>query len=47
VAAGTSPNTIIERENPGAFAYDNWHQFFAPYIAQQPTEAPQGVDAVV
>ncbi|MEO5929078.1 MAG: FAD-dependent oxidoreductase [Candidatus Kapaibacterium sp.] len=32
VAAGTSPNTIIERENPGAFAYDKWNQFFAPFV---------------
>jgi len=32
VAAGTAPNTIIERENPGAFSYDKWEQFFAPHI---------------
>ncbi len=32
VAAGTSPNTIIERETPGAFTYDTWNQFFAPHV---------------
>lgn len=31
IAAGTAPNTIIERENPGAFAYDEWQQYFAPH----------------
>jgi NADPH-dependent glutamate synthase beta subunit-like oxidoreductase/NAD(P)H-flavin reductase len=37
VAAGTSPNTIIERENPGSFAYDSWKQFFAPYVESTPS----------
>ncbi len=32
VAAGTSPNTVIERETPGAFMYDSWNQFFAPHV---------------
>ncbi|HVZ41949.1 MAG TPA: FAD-dependent oxidoreductase [Candidatus Kapabacteria bacterium] len=36
VAAGTQPNTIIERETPGMFAYDEWNQYFAQY-----TDAPQ------
>ncbi len=31
VAAGTAPNTIIERENPSEFAYDSWNQYFAPH----------------
>jgi len=31
VAAGTSPNTIYEREFPGTFAMDKWGQFFQPY----------------
>ena len=31
VAAGTSPNTIYEREKPGTFALDEWQDFFAPH----------------
>ncbi|HEX7313559.1 MAG TPA: FAD-dependent oxidoreductase [Pyrinomonadaceae bacterium] len=31
VAAGTSPNTIYEREQPGTFALDDWKEFFAPH----------------
>jgi NAD(P)H-flavin reductase len=31
VAAGTSPNTIYERERPGTFALDEWGEFFAPH----------------
>ncbi|MDT7779156.1 MAG: hypothetical protein QOC99_1668 [Acidobacteriota bacterium] len=31
VAAGTSPNTIYERESPGTFALDEWREFFAPH----------------
>ncbi len=31
VAAGTSPNTIYEREFPGTFLKDKWNQFFQPY----------------
>jgi NADPH-dependent glutamate synthase beta subunit-like oxidoreductase/NAD(P)H-flavin reductase len=33
VAAGTSPNTIYEREQPGTFALDEWREFFAPHRA--------------
>ncbi|HEX8128675.1 MAG TPA: FAD-dependent oxidoreductase [Pyrinomonadaceae bacterium] len=31
VAAGTSPNTIYEREQPGTFKLDEWGEFFAPH----------------
>ncbi|MGH9941882.1 MAG: pyridine nucleotide-disulfide oxidoreductase [Pyrinomonadaceae bacterium] len=31
VAAGTSPNTIYEKERPGTFALDEWREFFAPH----------------
>ncbi|HEX8186842.1 MAG TPA: FAD-dependent oxidoreductase, partial [Pyrinomonadaceae bacterium] len=35
VAAGTSPNTIYERERPGTFALDDWKEFFAPHRAER------------
>ena len=31
VAAGTSPNIIYEREQPGTFKLDEWKEFFAPH----------------
>jgi NADPH-dependent glutamate synthase beta subunit-like oxidoreductase/NAD(P)H-flavin reductase len=31
VAAGTSPNVIYEKENPGTFKLDEWKQYFAPH----------------
>ncbi len=31
VAAGTSPNIIYEKEQPGTFKLDEWNQFFAPH----------------
>ncbi|MGI8469672.1 MAG: FAD-dependent oxidoreductase, partial [Pyrinomonadaceae bacterium] len=31
VAAGTSPNVIYEKENPGTFKLDEWRQYFAPH----------------
>jgi len=31
VAAGTSPNVIYEKENPGTFKLDDWRQFFQPF----------------
>ncbi|HYM33888.1 MAG TPA: hypothetical protein VET48_00760, partial [Steroidobacteraceae bacterium] len=31
VAAGTSPNTIYERERPGTFTKDKWDNFFQPH----------------
>jgi NADPH-dependent glutamate synthase beta subunit-like oxidoreductase/NAD(P)H-flavin reductase len=31
VAAGTSPNTIYERERPSTFKLDEWGEFFAPH----------------
>ncbi|HEX8336892.1 MAG TPA: FAD-dependent oxidoreductase, partial [Pyrinomonadaceae bacterium] len=35
VAAGTSPNTIYERERPGTFALDDWKEFFAPHRVEK------------
>ncbi|HEV3470229.1 MAG TPA: FAD-dependent oxidoreductase [Pyrinomonadaceae bacterium] len=35
VAAGTSPNTIYEKERPGTFALDEWREFFAPHKAER------------
>jgi NADPH-dependent glutamate synthase beta subunit-like oxidoreductase/NAD(P)H-flavin reductase len=35
VAAGTSPNTIYERERPGTFALDDWREFFAPHRVER------------
>jgi NADPH-dependent glutamate synthase beta subunit-like oxidoreductase/NAD(P)H-flavin reductase len=35
VAAGTSPNTIYERERPGTFALDDWKEFFAPHKVER------------
>jgi NADPH-dependent glutamate synthase beta subunit-like oxidoreductase/NAD(P)H-flavin reductase len=35
VAAGTSPNTIYEREQPGTFALDEWREFFAPHRVEK------------
>ena len=35
VAAGTSPNVIYEKENPGTFKLDEWKQFFAPHKLQK------------
>ena len=31
IAAGTSPNVIYEKENPGTFKLDEWKQYFAPH----------------
>jgi NADPH-dependent glutamate synthase beta subunit-like oxidoreductase len=40
IAAGTSPNTIIDRENPNSvFEYDKWQQFFAPFTVKQSVDA--------
>jgi NADPH-dependent glutamate synthase beta subunit-like oxidoreductase len=42
VAAGTSPNTIIDRENPTSqFEYDQWHQFFAPFMVKEEAEVAE------
>jgi hypothetical protein len=35
VAAGTSPNVIYEKENPGTFQLDEWRQFFQPYKVER------------
>lgn len=32
VAAGTVPNVMYERENPGAFQLDNWNEFYKSYV---------------
>lgn len=37
VAAGTSPNTIYEREQPGTFKLDEWGEFFAPHKIERVT----------
>ncbi len=31
VAAGTAPNVIYEKENPGTFKLDSWQQYFQPH----------------
>jgi NADPH-dependent glutamate synthase beta subunit-like oxidoreductase/NAD(P)H-flavin reductase len=38
VAAGTSPNTIYEREHAGSFALDEWREFFAPHKVEPDAE---------
>ncbi|HEX3560020.1 MAG TPA: FAD-dependent oxidoreductase [Pyrinomonadaceae bacterium] len=38
VAAGTSPNTIYERERPGTFALDEWREFFSPHKVERGVE---------
>ena len=38
VAAGTSPNTIYERERPGTFALDEWREFFAPHKLERDSD---------
>ncbi len=46
VAAGTSPNTIYEKERPGTFALDEWREFFAPHkVVRAETGAWQLVPA--
>ncbi len=35
VAAGTSPNVIYEKENPGTFQLDEWRQFFQPFRVER------------
>ena len=35
VAAGTSPNTIYEKEQPGTFILDQWKEFFAPHKVER------------
>jgi len=39
VAAGTSPNTIYEREQPGTFKLDEWGEFFAPHKIERNGDA--------
>jgi len=40
IAAGTSPNTIYEKERPGTFRKDEWGHFFRTYHAE--THTPGG-----
>ena len=45
VAAGTSPNTIYEKERPGTFALDERRDFFAPHKVVDEGGAPRLVPA--
>lgn len=38
IAAGTSPNTIYEREAPGTFTLDKWKQYFRQYARSEEEE---------
>ncbi len=38
VAAGTSPNTIYEKERPGTFKMDDWKDFFRSYALDDSDE---------
>ncbi|HLL17126.1 MAG TPA: hypothetical protein VK388_18850, partial [Pyrinomonadaceae bacterium] len=42
VAAGTSPNTIYEREQPGTFKLDEWGEFFAPHKIERDGDGAGG-----
>ncbi len=46
VAAGTSPNVMYEKENPGVFAYDKRRQFFLPHKATVNAEGKLVVEPV-
>jgi NADPH-dependent glutamate synthase beta subunit-like oxidoreductase/NAD(P)H-flavin reductase len=35
IAAGTAPNVIYEKENPGTFKLDEWKQYFAPHKVEK------------
>jgi NADPH-dependent glutamate synthase beta subunit-like oxidoreductase/NAD(P)H-flavin reductase len=39
VAAGTSPNTIYEKEKPGTFTMDKWRDFFQSFSLEESGEA--------
>ncbi|MBX3244201.1 MAG: FAD-dependent oxidoreductase [Acidobacteria bacterium] len=41
VAAGTSPNVIYEKENPGTFKLDDWQQFFRSYKVEKNADGKQ------
>jgi NADPH-dependent glutamate synthase beta subunit-like oxidoreductase/NAD(P)H-flavin reductase len=45
VAAGTSPNVIYEKENPGTFKLDDWQQFFRPHKLEFTDGEPHLVEA--
>ncbi|MBK9263436.1 MAG: FAD-dependent oxidoreductase [Polyangiaceae bacterium] len=46
VAAGTSPNVMYEKENPGVFAYDKRRQYFLPHKATIDVEGKLVVEPV-
>ncbi|MBX3289009.1 MAG: FAD-dependent oxidoreductase [Acidobacteria bacterium] len=41
VAAGTSPNVIYEKENPGTFKLDDWQQFFRSFKVEKDADGKQ------
>jgi NAD(P)H-flavin reductase len=41
VAAGTAPNVIYEKENPGTFKLDEWRQFFQSFKVEKDSEGKQ------
>ena len=43
VAAGTSPNVIYEKENPGTFKLDEWRQFFQPFRVERNSDGKMHV----
>ncbi len=45
VAAGTSPNVIYEKENPGTFKLDDWQQFFRPHKLEFDGGDPHVIEA--
>ena len=45
VAAGTSPNTIYEREQPGTFKLDERGEFFAPHKIMRATDESDAGEA--
>jgi len=46
VAAGTSPNVMYEKENPGVFQYDKRRQYFLPHRATVDAEGKLVVEPV-
>ncbi len=46
IAAGTSPNVMYEKENPGVFQYDKRRQYFLPHKATVDAEGKLVVEPV-